>query len=318
MDIQQEATFAVPVTAPSATVMDSIRRRLRRLTPYFYVAPALLAIAAFVYLPLARTVQLSFYQGNLLNPTRLYVGLGNYQEILSSPIFHETLVHSLMYLFFALIGSVVVPVSLAFLTLQLTDREVDFYQSVLFVPTVVAFNVVVLIWAFFFLPTGGGLLNSILGLFGQPPNAWLKDPVWALPSIALIANWKLMGFHFLLAVAGLKAIPREYLEAAYVDGAHGWSLLRRIVLPLFAPTGLFLIIITLITSLDAVFTPIRVLTEGGPNNATNNIMYAIYSEGFRFFRTGQAAAISVILIALFGGLIYWQYRLLDRRVVYDR
>ncbi len=318
MEIQHEAAFSAQVAAPPAAFADTVRKAARRLTPYLYLAPALIAIAVFVYLPLARTVQLSFYQGNLLNPTRLYVGFGNYQEILSSPIFHETLLHSALYLFFSLIGSVVVPVSLAFLTLQLTDREVDFYQSVLFVPTVVAFNVVVLIWAFFFLPTGGGLLNSFLALFGQPPNAWLKDPVWALPSIALIANWKLMGFHFLLAVAGLKAIPKEYLEAAYVDGAHGWSLLRRIVLPLFAPTGLFLIIITLITSLDAVFTPIRVLTEGGPNNATNNIMYAIYSEGFRFFRTGHAAAISVILIALFGGLIYWQYRLLDRRVVYDR
>ena len=318
MEAQHEAQITVIPVPRRAETHAAGRSLLSRLTPYLYLAPALIAIGVFVYLPLVRTVQLSFYQGNLLNPMRLYVGLGNYQEVLASPIFHNTLVNSVIYLAFSLVGSVLVPVSLAFLTLQLTDREVDFYQSVLFVPTVVAFNVVVLIWAFFFLPTGGGLFNSLLALFGQPPNAWLKDPLWALPSIALIANWKIMGFHFLLAVAGLKAIPKEYLEAAYVDGAHGWALLRHIVLPLFAPTGLFLIIITLITSLDAVFTPIRVLTEGGPNNATNNIMYAVYSEGFRFFRIGHAATISVILIVLFGGLIYWQYRLLDRRVTYDR
>jgi sn-glycerol 3-phosphate transport system permease protein len=90
------------------------------------------------------------------------------------------------------------------------------------------------------------------------------------------------------------------------------------VLPLFAPTGVFLIVITLISAMDVVFTPIRVLTEGGPNNATNNLMYAIYSEGFRFFRLGQASTLSVILIVFFGGLIYWQYRLLDRSVTYDR
>ena len=90
------------------------------------------------------------------------------------------------------------------------------------------------------------------------------------------------------------------------------------VLPLFAPTGLFILIITLIGALDAVFTPIRVLTEGGPNNATNNLMYAIYSEGFRFFRPGQASALSIILMVLFGGLIYWQYRLFDRNIHYDR
>jgi ABC-type sugar transport system permease subunit len=223
-----------------------------------------------------------------------------------------------LYILFAIIGSVIVPISLALLTLHLTDREIDFYQSVLFVPTVIAFNVVVLIWAFFFLPTTGGLFNTIRAAFGQPPNAWMQDPVWALPAIALVSNWKIMGFHFLLAVAGLKAIPREYLEAAYVDGAHGWSLIRRIVLPLFAPTGLFILIITLIGALDAVFTPIRVMTEGGPNNATSNLMYAIYSEGFRFFRPGQASALSILLIVLFGGVIYWQYRLLDRNVHYDR
>jgi len=291
---------------------------LRSLTPYMYIAPALIAIGVFVYLPLARTLQLSFFQGNLLNPFRQYVGLGNYQEMLTSTVFVELIIHSVLYLFFAMIGSVIVPVTLAFLTLQLTDREVDFYQSVLFIPTVIAFNVVVLIWAFFFLPTTGGMFNTILGSFGQQPISWMKDPTWALPGIALIANWKVMGFHFLLAIAGLKAIPREYLEAAYVDGAHGWMLMRRIILPLFAPTGLFILIITLMTSLDAVFIPIRVLTEGGPNNATNNLMYAIYSEGFRFFRPGQASALSIILIVLFGGVIYVQYRFFDRNVNYDR
>lgn len=290
----------------------------RRIVPYLYIAPAMIAIIVFVYLPLTRTVHLSFYQGNLLNPTRVYVGLDNYANLITNPLFHDILLQSALYLLFALIGSVVVPVSLAFLTLQLSDREVDFYQSALFLPTVIAFNVVVLIWAFFFLPTPNGLFNRALAAFGQPINSWLKDPNLALPSIALIANWKLMGFHFLLAIAGLKAIPKEYLEAAYVDGARGWSLIRHIVLPLFAPTGLFLVIITLIGAMDAVFTPIRVMTEGGPNNATNNLMYAIFSEGFRFFRVGQASALSVVLIIVFGGLIYWQYRLLDRRVSYER
>jgi ABC-type sugar transport system permease subunit len=291
---------------------------IRQVIPYLYIAPALLAVGIFVYVPLARTIQLSFYQGNLLNPLRQYVGLRNYQDLLSSPLFGEILWNSGLYIVFALIGSVIVPVSLALLTLQLADKEVDFYQSTLFVPTVIAFNVVVLIWAFFFLPTPGGFFNQVLALLGQPPASWLRDNRLALPSIALIANWKLMGFHFLFAIAGLKAIPREYLEAAYVDGASGWSLLRWIVLPLFAPTGLFLVVITLLGALDVVFTPIRVLTEGGPNNATNNLMYAIYAEGFRFFRLGQASTLSVVLIVLFGGAIYWQYRLLDRSVTYDR
>ncbi len=301
-----------------ALVFEMWSRLVRFLTPYLYLAPALLVIGLFVYVPLVRTVQLSFYQGNLLNPQRVWVGLDNYIELFNSPTFYALLGQSLLYMVFALIGSVLIPVSLAFLTLQLTDREVDFYQSVLFIPTIIAFNVVVLIWAFFFLPTPGGLFNQILAHFGLSPASWMRDSLLALPSIALIANWKMMGFHFLFAIAGLRAIPRDYLEAAYVDGAHGWSLIRYIILPLFAPTGLFLIVTTLISAMDAVFTPIRVLTEGGPNNASSNLMYAIYSEGFRFFRLGQASTLSVVLIVLFGGLIYWQYRLFDRNVYYER
>jgi ABC-type sugar transport system permease subunit len=306
------------LTRVGAVQTSWVRVLLRAAIPYLFIAPALIAIVVFVYLPLARTAQISLFRGNLLDPFRSYVGFDNYTDMISSKLFGDILIQSGLYLLFAVIGSVVMPISLAFLTLRLTDREIDFFQSVLFVPSVIAFNVIVLVWAFFFLPTTGGIFNSLLGLLGQKPIAWLKDPIWALPSIALMANWKLMGFHFLLAVAGLKAIPREYLEAAYVDGAHGWQLIRRIVLPLFAPTGLFILVITLIGALDTVFTPIRVMTEGGPNNATNNLMYAIFSEGFRFFRPGQASALSIILIVLFGGLIYWQYRLFDRNIIYDR
>lgn len=313
-----EAAVVAGAETQVATRAHAAPWRLQWLTPYLFLAPAFLAIGIFVYLPLARTLQLSFYQGNLLNPTRLYVGLQNYADILRSPVFHDTLLQSAVYMLFSLIGAVLVPVSLALLTLHLTDREVGLYQTALFLPTVIAFNVVVLIWAFFFMPTTNGLFNRIMAAFGEPPNAWLKDPTWALPSIALMANWRLMGFHFLLAIAGLKAIPREYMEAAHVDGAHGWSMLRRVVLPLFAPTGLFLIVITLISSMDAVFTPIRVLTEGGPNNATNNLMYAVFSEGFRFFRVGQASALSVILIVILSMVIFWQFRMLNRRVSYDR
>jgi len=302
----------------SAPLSQRWSRLMRFLTPYLYLAPALLAIGLFVYVPLARTVQLSFYQGNLLNPQRLSVGLENYADLFSNPDFYALLGQSLLYMAFALLGSVLIPVSLAFLTLHLTDREIDFYQSALFIPTIIAFNVVVLIWAFFFLPTPGGLFNQLLARLGLPAANWMKDGLLALPSIALIANWKMLGFHFLFAIAGLRAIPRDYLEAAYVDGAHGWSLIRYIVLPLFAPSGLFLIVTTLIGAMDVVFTPIRVLTEGGPNNASNNLMYAIYSEGFRFFRLGQASTLSVVLIVLFGGLIYWQYRLFDRNIHYER
>lgn len=307
---------------PHTDARSRASRLLAHAQPYLYLAPALLAIAIFVYYPLLRTVQISFYEWNLVRPNQTFVGLDNYAAILSDSEFWRIIAQSVVMLALAVIAIVVLPIALAFFTLQLTEREVDFYQSALFFPTVIATSVAVLIWVWFFLPTKGGFFNTILRWFAGGENVrtvqWLTDSFWALPAVSLVANWKVMGFHYLIALAGIKAIPREYLEAAYVDGAEGWALMRRVVLPLFAPTGLFLLVITLIQGLEHVFIPIDIMTSGGPANATNNLMYSIYLEGFRFFRAGMASALSVILIICFGGLVYWQYRLLDRRVTYDR
>ncbi len=290
---------------------------LRKLSPYLFIAPAMIVIVVFVFLPLIRTVQISFYDYRLINNRQTYIGLENYQRILSDGRFGEMFVQSLAFLGIAVISSTLLPISLALLTLRMTERELDVYQSLLFLPVMIAASVAMQVWIYFYLPIGG-LFNTLLITLGLQPVQFLSDPRVALPAVAVAANWKVLGFHFLLALAGLKAIPRDYLEAAYVDGASGWSLVRHIVLPLFAPTMLFIFIITLIQGLDAVFTPIEVMTQGGPAGATNNLMYGIYQDGFKYFRAGMASALSVVLIVIFGGLIYLQYRLFDRRITYER
>lgn len=295
----------------------SLSRVLKAISPYLYLAPALIFIAVFVFYPLIRSVWISFYSGNLLNPTKRAVGFEHYIDFLGDEWFWGVLLNSGIYLLLALLGSFLLPIGLALLANALTKREIAFYQSVLFLPTVIATNIAVTIWVWFYAPTGG-LFNTLLEILGFEPSLWLKSTTLALPAVSLVANWKVMGFHFLIALAGLRAVPRDLIEAAVVDGASGWTLTRRVILPLFAPTALFLFIITLIQGLDYVFVPIAVMTNGGPAGATNNLMYAIYQEGFRYFRTGYASALSVALIVLFGGLIYWQYRLFDRNVQYER
>lgn len=292
-------------------------RFFRHISPYLYLAPALIFIGLFVFYPLVGSVRNSFYQGNLINPTRQFIGLQTYIDVLTDDFFYVVLLQSGIYLLFALLGAFVVPIILALFAFRLNERELDIYQSSLFLPTVIATNVAVLVWIWFYLPAGG-LVATLLKTFNLPTLNLLKDPLLALPAVSLVANWKIVGFHFLIALAGLKAIPREYIEAAVVDGAEGWALMRRVVLPLFSPTALFLFIITLIQGLEQVFVPIEVMTRGGPSNATNNLMYAIYQEGFKYFRVGYASVLSIILIVLFGGLIYIQYRLLERTVEYDR
>ena len=285
--------------------------------PYLLIAPALIALGLFVFAPLLQTVFISFFEWNLVNPKREFVGLENYLAILRDPAFLGMVWQSLGYMLLAVIGNFLLPIGLALLTLQLSEREAELFQSLLFIPAVVAVSVGVLIWLWFYLPAGG-LFNSFAGLVGLPRPAYLTDPVLALPAVALAANWKFLGFNYLIALAGLRAIPKEYLEAARVDGAQGLPLLTGIVFPLFGPSAIFLLVSTLLQSLEQVFVPIEILTVGGPAGATNNLMYAVYQEGFKFFRAGRAAAYSVLLIALFAGLIIWQFRLFERRVQYDR
>ena len=294
-----------------------VRQRGLEVGPYLYLLPALVALGLFTFWPLLRSVYISFFEWNLVNPKREFVGWQNYVQIVTDPGFAALLAQSAAYMGLSVIGSFLLPIGLALLTLQLSEREADLFQSLLFVPAVVAVSVGVLVWLWFYLPAGG-LLAGLSGSLGLPRPAYLNDPALALPAVALSAAWKFLGFNYLIALAGLRAIPKEYLEAARVDGANGWPLLRFVVLPMFAPSALFLLVTTLLQSLEQVFIPIEVMTAGGPAGATNNLMYAVYQEGFKYFRAGRAAAESMLLIALFAGLILWQMRLMARSVSYDR
>jgi ABC-type sugar transport system permease subunit len=287
-----------------------------QVKPLYWV-PVFIPLALFVFYPLIRTVYISFFEWNLVNPKREFVGLDNYLELLRQPSLWAVLLQSGAYMGLALIGNFLLPIGLAMLTLQVSERESEIYQTLLFIPAVIAVSVGTLIWLWFYLPAGG-VLNTLLGGLGLPRPAWLNDPSLALGAVSLVANWKFLGFHYLIALAGLRAIPKEYLEAARVDGANGLVFFGRIVLPLFAPSAMFLLVSTLLSSLEQVFVPIEVLTTGGPAGATENLMYSVYNEGFKYFRAGRAAALSVFLIAFFAALIFWQFRLLEQRVDYER
>lgn len=295
----------------------TLGRVLRGLLPYLYLAPALGFIGVFVLWPVGRAVHYSLYDGNLLNPYREYVGLGRYIDLLTNARFQQVLIQSGYYILFVLAGAFVLPILLAILTLRVTQREIAVFQSVFFLPTVIAANIAVSVWIWFYNPTGG-LFNALLTSAGGEPVNWLRDRTLVIPAVALVAIWKQMGFHYLIALAGLKSIPNDLIEAAAVDGADDGTITRRVILPLFGPTALFLFVITLIQGLEFTFVPIEVLTRGGPAGASSNLIYSIYQEGFRSFRIGVASAQSVVLIVLFGGLAYVQYRMLERNVQYDR
>ncbi len=268
----------------------------------------------FVYWPLLYNLWLSLHDWNLVRPQAQYVGLANYRFLLQDPLFGQLIRQSLLYMVLASIGNFLLPFGLALLTLQVRGRWAELYQSLLFAPTVAAVSVAALVWLYLYLPAAGPLAKLLGALGLEAPNL-LSDPRYALYAVSLVANWKFLGFHYLIALAALKTLPREVLEAARVDGAQGPSLLRFILLPLLAPTLLFLFLSALASALDYVFVPIEVMTQGGPFSHTSNLMYAVYQEAFRFFRAGVAAAQAVLLTLGLGLLVVGQLYLMGRKRV---
>lgn len=290
---------------------------LRAVRPYLYILPALLFIGLFIYWPLIQVIYLSFLKWNLISPDREWVGMANYAKVVQHRDFVPMLWQSLQYILIALLGNFLLPVLLAMLTLQVSSRASDVYQSLLFTPTVVATAVAALLWQWIYSPSGG-LLNEALGALHLPTPNWLNDPTYALGSVGLVAVWKFLGFNYLIALAGLKAIPQDFLEAARVDGATGWRLVQSVILPMLAPTLLFIALTSALQALPNVFVPIQIMTAGGPSNASTNLVYSVYESGFRLFQIGRASAEAVLTVILLGGIAYWYFRLLDRRTQYDR
>lgn len=295
----------------------SLLHRLRSAKPYLYTLPALLFLGLFIYWPVVQVTLLSFFQWNMVSPIKTFVGLENFTSLLTDLGFLKVLLQSLGYILIALLSNFLLPVGLAMLTLLVSGRYTDLYQSLLFTPTVVAVSVGALLWQWIYLPTGG-LLNAVLSFFGIPGTNWLNDPNTALGAVGVVAAWKFMGFNYLISLAGLMAVPKEYLEAARVDGATGWPFIRWVVIPLLMPTLLFIMLTAILQALPNAFVPVEILTRGGPSDASNNLLYTTYQDGFQFFQVGKASAEAVITLILLGGAAIWQFRILDRSLIYDR
>ncbi|MCO5220449.1 MAG: sugar ABC transporter permease [Thermomicrobiales bacterium] len=305
----RRAGTAVPAASRRRIELGSVLR------PYVYLLPAVVTLGIFAFWPLAATVYNSFFQWNMVSP-RKPVGWENFDRILTDPSFISLLQQSALYVVLALISAFLLPVGLALLTMQVGRTAGAFYQSVLFVPAVISSTVGAIIWQFLYLQRGGPL-NAALSAIGLEPQAWLNDPNLALPSLGLVSAWKFLGFNYIIALAGVAGLPREQIEAARIDGAHGWHMLRDVILPLMAPTLLFIGLTAILQALPNVFVPIQLLTVGGPSGSSSNLLYAVYEDAFKFFQIGRSSARSVILVLILGGFAIWQFRLLEKRASYE-
>jgi len=286
------------------------------LIPYLFLFPVVALMLVFIYWPLVYSVYLSFFDWNFVSPDKLYVGLDNYRRLWDNVRFHRALHQTGIYILALVPLQVFLPLGLALLLWPIRkSRAQSAYRIMLFSPTVVAFSVGALLWLWIFNPLMGVLNQIIVELGGERVN-WLSNPSTAIWCVIVVSAWKSLGFNLILYLAALEAVPNDYIEAAQIDGASGWQIIRSIRWPLITPTFFFVLVTTIIAVNDEVFGAINVLTDGGPYDRTSNIVYYLYQQGFRFFQIGSASAVSLIIFVGTVLLTWLQFRFVERHVYY--
>ena len=263
-------------------------KRKRSITPYFYLVPSLLIFAVFLFYPFFKTIYLSLFKTNKMGEAKLFVGLGNYQELLQSESFRNSLKVTLLFVVIVVLGSMF----LGLLTAVLCNKAfpgIRFFSTAYALPMAIASSSAAMIFNVMFHPSVG-IINKLLGL----DMNWLNDPKTALYCVAGLTAWLNSGINFLYFSAGLGNIDESIYERASVDGASSLQKFFRLTLPGLSPIMFYTFVVNIIQAFQS-FGQIKILTEGGPNETTNVIVYSIYRDAFFNYRFGSAAAQSVIL-----------------------
>ena len=262
-----------------------------------FVAPALLVIAVFFFLPVVAALAMSLTDFDIyaLADSRnlRLVGLQNYAQLLQTPLFWQAFGNTLYFVVVGVPLSITVSFGAALLLHSRVVKFQAFFRTALFAPVVTTLVAVAVIWRYLFHPHYG-LLNYTLGLIGISPVDWLGDPRWAMPAIIVFAVWKNFGYNMIILLAGLQSIPEQLYEAARIDGASMWQQFRHVTLPMLAPIVTMVNILT-IAGYFQLFAEPYVMTQGGPLQSTVSVLYFMYEEGFKWWNLGSASAVAFVL-----------------------
>lgn len=279
-----------------------------QMSALIFLLPALLGTLIFIVIPVICSFGLSFVQWDLLNPIK-FVGFENYREIFHDGLFYKILGNTIVFALSTSFLGVIIPLILASI-LNTKIRGSEFFKSAYFLPFITPMVVVGVVWAWIFDPNIG-LLNQMLHLHLN----WLYDSKLAMPALIVVSVWKLIGYNMIIFLSSLSAISQSLFEAAKIDGANSFQIFKNVTIPMLSPTIFFVVIITAISSFQ-VFDLIYLMTQGGPFDSTNVLVYAIYKNAFEYFNVGKASAIAYVLfvIILVLTLIQWSLR---KKLVYN-
>ena len=273
-----------------------------------FIAPAVIGTFVFIVIPVICSFGLSFTKWDLLNPIE-FAGLDNYKEIFTEPLFFKILINTIVFAVSTSVFGVIIPLILAAI-LNSKIRGCEFYKTAYFLPFITPMIVIGIIWEWIFDPNIG-LLNEFLHLHIN----WLYDTHFAMPALILVSVWKLIGYNMMIFLSSLSGISNSMFEAAKIDGANSFQVFKNVTVPLLSSSIFFVVIITAISSFQ-VFDLIYLMTQGGPLDSTNVLVYAIYKNAFEYFNIGKASAIAYVLfvIILVLTLVQWSLR---KKLVYN-
>ncbi len=274
-----------------------------------FLLPSYSIFLVFIFLPLAYSLYLSFFKYSLLSYSAAkFVGLDNYLRLLHDRVFWASLKNTVVFT----LGTVLPTMALGLVLAVVLNEKLklrNLFRTAYFIPVVTSLVAASIIWTLVLDPTDAGLLNSLLVRLGVSPQPWLSSSKWALFSIMVMYIWKNVGYVMLIYLAGLQSIPEQLYEAASIDGARGLEKFFYITLPLLKPTTAFVLTTSIISSFQ-VFTPVYIMTGGGPGYSSNTIVNYLYQKGFQDFRMGYASTIAYALFAILFLLTLIQKKLL--------
>jgi multiple sugar transport system permease protein len=292
---------------------DTYIRRWRRLwrqsdllAALVCLLPAALIFGAFNILPILYSGYLSLLEWDGLSPNKTFVGLANYVELARSGDFWNSLGVTLYYMVGITVLGIAAGLAVA-LALNRGIRLLPFYRAVYFTPVITSTVAAAVVWKYLFDP-GSGFVNVILRSMGLSAPAWLASTIWAMPAVILVGVWKRLGFNMVIYLAGLQSVPREYYEAADVDGAGVWARFRYITVPLLAPITLLLVIMSIIDAF-LIFDQVFIMTGGGPLGTTDVIGFFLYRHAFRYFEMGTASAVGWVMFTIIFVITLMQWKL---------
>lgn len=280
----------------------------QKFAAWLFILPALVGTLVFIVIPVICSFGLSFAKWDLINDIE-FAGLENYREIFTEPLFFKILINTLVFALSTSVLGIIIPLILACI-LNSKIRGGEFFKTAYFLPFITPMIVIGIIWEWIFDPNIG-LLANVLNLHIN----WLYDTHFAMPALIIVSVWKLIGYNMIIFLASLGGISNSLFEAAKIDGANAFQTFKNVTVPLLSPTIFFVVIITAISSFQ-VFDLIYLMTQGGPLDSTNVLVYAIYKNAFEYFNVGKASAIAYVLfvIILVLTLLQWNFR---KKLVYN-